>query len=167
MARRVAAMVGAVLFGLSLGVPVFAQGTEVSLGEARVDRSAPVEIDADSLSVDQQTGQAVFAGNVRVSQGPLRLEADEVTVTYGAVAETGRQEVQEVVASGNVLMVSGPDAAESQTATYHPGSNEIRLTGDVLLSQGPIVIAGEALVVDLTTGVGQMEGRVRTVLQPQ
>lgn len=155
--------------GLAIGTPalIAAQGSQVSLGTARVDSGAPVEIDADTLSVNQQEGSAVFSGNVRVSQGALSLEADEVIVSYDPGSDTTASEISEVRAEGNVLMVSGPDAAESQSAIYRPGSNEIRLSGDVLLSQGPVLIAGDALVVDLLTGVGQMEGRVRTVLQPE
>jgi len=153
--------------GSLLPAPVLAQGSQVSLGAARIDSDAPVEIDADTLSVNNQDGSAVFSGNVRVSQGALRLEADEVTVSYVPRNETSSAEIREVLAEGNVLMVSGPDAAESARAVYLPGSNEIRLSGDVLLSQGPVVIAGDSLVLDLITGIGQMEGRVRTVLQPE
>lgn len=156
-----------VSLALALPTPAPAQGSQVALGSAQVDRDAPVEIDADTLSVNQQDGSAVFSGNVRVSQGALKLQADEVFVSYDPGTETTATEIREVRAEGNVLMVSGPDAAESQSAVYTPGSNEIRLSGDVLLSQGPVVIAGDALVVNLVTGIGQMEGRVRTVLQPE
>ncbi|ABV95319.1 OstA family protein [Dinoroseobacter shibae DFL 12 = DSM 16493] len=166
--RRIAMCTALALgLGLPLPAPVWAQGSQVALGTARVDRDAPVEIDADSLSVNQQNGSAVFSGNVQVTQGALRLEADEVTVSYDPGSDTTASEIREVRAEGNVLMVSGPDAAESQSAVYTPASNEIRLSGDVLLSQGPVVIAGDALVVDLLTGIGEMEGRVRTVLQPE
>lgn len=161
------ALAGVMIAATALWNMAAAQGTEISLGAARVDRSAPVEIDADALAVNRQDGSAVFSGNVRVTQGALKLEADEVQVSYDEAAAEGQSAIREVRAEGNVLMVSGPDAAESQRAVYTPGANEIRLSGDVLLSQGQIVIAGDALVVDLTTGIGQMEGRVRTVLQPQ
>ena len=40
------------------------------------------------------------------------------------------------------------------------------LIGDVLVTQGRTAIAGDRLSIDLTTGNGTVEGRVRTVLQP-
>jgi len=40
------------------------------------------------------------------------------------------------------------------------------MTGDVLLTQGASVMSGQKLDVDLKTGVGRMDGRVRTILQP-
>lgn len=145
----------------------WAQGTVVTLGAAEYDRSAPVEIDADTLDVNREQGNAVFSGNVQITQGALRLQADAVTVNYDQTTPDAGTEISEVRAEGNVLMVSGPDAAESQLAIFRPGDNEIRMTGDVLLSQGPVLISGDALVLNLTTGIGQMEGRVRTVLQPE
>lgn len=145
----------------------WAQGTEVTLGAADYDSSAPVEIDADILDVNREQGNAVFSGNVQVSQGALRLEADTVTVNYDQSTPDAGTQISEVRAEGNVLVVSGPDAAESQLAVFRPDANEIRMTGDVLLSQGPVLISGDALVLNLTTGIGQMEGRVRTVLQPK
>ena len=42
----------------------------------------------------------------------------------------------------------------------------LALTGDVLLTQGSNVLAGERMTVDLATGAAQVQGRVRSVLQP-
>ena len=39
------------------------------------------------------------------------------------------------------------------------------MTGDVILTQGPNALSGERLIVDLTSGTGRMEGRVRTIFQ--
>jgi lipopolysaccharide export system protein LptA len=41
------------------------------------------------------------------------------------------------------------------------------MTGDVLLTQGGATIAGQKLTLDLTTGLGQMEGRVTTTFAPK
>ncbi|WP_420353073.1 hypothetical protein [Paenirhodobacter sp.] len=40
------------------------------------------------------------------------------------------------------------------------------MTGDVVLKQGPNVMSGQKLMVDLRSGTGRMDGRVRTILQP-
>lgn len=40
------------------------------------------------------------------------------------------------------------------------------MTGDVLLTQGESVMSGQKLSVNLRSGTGQMDGRVRTILQP-
>ena len=49
--------------------------TNINLGGISTDPSAPVEVAADSLSVDQDTGTAIFDGNVVIGQGELRIAA--------------------------------------------------------------------------------------------
>lgn len=51
-------------------------------------------------------------------------------------------------------------------AVYTIASGQIVLTGDVLLTQGQNVMSGQKLTVDLKTGTGAMDGRMRTILQP-
>ena len=56
--------------------PALAQN--VTFGGMRADISAPVEVAADNLSVNQADGSAVFTGNVVIGQGEMRLSADSV-----------------------------------------------------------------------------------------
>jgi lipopolysaccharide export system protein LptA len=76
----------AALTALVLAVPATAQ-TNIDLSGIAADPSAPVEVTADNLNVDQDTGSAVFSGNVVIGQGDLRLSAPSVQVSYAA--ETG------------------------------------------------------------------------------
>lgn len=146
---------------------VHAQGTQISLGDIAADPGTPVEITSETLSIDRATGLAVFSGDVLVVQGELKLTAKTVEVTYTESTDTVPGGVREVVATGDVLLVNGPDAAESEKAVFDPIQNTVVMTGDVLLTQGPAVVSGEKLVVDLQSGSGTMEGRVRTVLQTE
>jgi len=100
---------------------------------------------------------------VLVVQGEMRLSADRVEVIYG---NAERSRIERLHASGRVTLVSGKDAAEAADAVYTIESGAVEMTGDVLLTQGASTIAGERLVVDLTSGTGKMEGRVKTILQP-
>ena len=69
-----------------------------------------MQVEADSLQVNQTTGEATFTGNVVIGQGEMRLLADSVTVIY---AEGGRNRIRSLDATGNVTLVSGADAAEA------------------------------------------------------
>ena len=145
-------------------VLALAQGTALSVGELTHDTSLPVEVTSDSLSVANENGQAVFEGNVLVIQGPMRLAAARITVDYAQNTE-GRNEIDQMVASGGVTFVNGADAAESTDAVYSPEAGTLVMSGSVLLTQGPTVLSGDKLVVDLATGTGVMEGRVRSTFQ--
>lgn len=139
------------------------QGAEVSFGGIRADTSLPVEVTADQLSVSQSDGTATFTGNVLIGQGDMRLSAAEVLVEYG---NAERSRIERLHATGGVTLVSGSDAAEAQEAVYTVATGEVVMTGDVLLTQGGSTLSGQKLFVDLATGTGRMEGRVKTILVP-
>lgn len=149
-----------------LPVSAMSQGTNIALGTPSFDSSQPVEISADSLSVDQATGEAVFDGNVLVVQGEVRMSAGRMTVRYATDALGATTGISELVADGGVTFVTATDAAEAARAVYSVADSSVELTGDVLLTQGATAIAGQTLVLDLTSGSGRMEGRVRTVIAP-
>lgn len=164
MAHRVRRLVAAVLFA-ALPVPALAQGAEIAFGARDHDASLPVEITADRLQIGQADGTAVFSGNVLIAQGEMRLSAENVLVSYAEGTEQARGRVERLEASGGVTLISGAEAAESREAVYTVGSGQIVMSGDVLLTQGRNALSGERLIVDLNTGSGVMEGRVRTILQ--
>ena len=146
---------------LAFSTSVLAQGTQVAFGLVQKNSGLPVEVTADSLSVDQNAGTALFTGNVVIGQGEMRLSAAEVLVTY-------RQEprgVSRLEATGGVILVSGTDAAESERADYNVDDGTIVMTGNVLLAQGPSALTADTMTVQLEDGTAQMSGRVKTVLQ--
>ncbi|NNE81377.1 MAG: lipopolysaccharide transport periplasmic protein LptA [Silicimonas sp.] len=157
-------------FGLTLAFIVAAaiasaQSANIALGSVEFDRAQPVEVTADELSVDQSSGQAIFNGNVLVVQGEVRLSAAKVTVEY-AQSDGAPSGIERLVATGGVTFVTSNDAVESREAAYSVADGTVVLSGDVLLTQGANAIAGDRLVLDLNSGTGKMEGRVRTVFDP-
>ncbi|MFK7752582.1 MAG: lipopolysaccharide transport periplasmic protein LptA [Sedimentitalea sp.] len=148
-----------VLIAPSLAV---SQGTNVAFGAVKADPTLPVEVSADSLDVNQADGSAEFVGNVVVGQGEMRLSAQRVLVIY---SESSSQ-IERMEATGDVILVSGPDAAEAQRADYSITTGVIVMTGNVLLSQGNNALTSDKMTVNLTSGSAQMVGRVKTILMP-
>lgn len=149
-------------FLASVALDASAQSASVTFGTLKQNPDAPVEVSADTLSVDQASGSAVFTGNVVIGQGEMRLAASEVRVTYG----NDGQGIKRLLASGGVTLVSGPDAAEAQNADYSIETGTIVMTGDVLLTQGLSALTADKMTVNLRDGTAQMNGRVKTVFQP-
>ena len=152
-------------FALSLlillaGLPAYGQG--VAFGPFRQDPEEPVEVTSERLEVDNEAGIAIFIGDVIVVQGQMRLTAPRVRVEYSS-GEAGQIEFMH--ATGGVTMVSEEETAEGEEATYTVGAGEVVMTGDVIVTQGSNVLAGQRLSVDLDTGTGTMEGRVRTIFR--
>ncbi len=146
---------------LALPVPVFAQGPNLAFGDNASNADAPVEVEADNLSVNQNDGTAEFTGNVLIQQGTMKLSAPRVLVTYSE----DQSRVQRVEATGGVTIVSGPDAAEAQRADYDLDRREIVMIGDVVIVQGANTLTSDRMQIDLAAGTAQMQGRVRTLLK--
>ena len=154
-----------ILFGLLIAfgpTGVSAQGANVNFGTFKADPTLPVEVTSDSLDVNQADGSAEFIGTVLVSQGEMRLSAQKVTVIYNQ--EVGG--IDRLVATGEVILVNGPDAAEADRAEYTIDSGVIVMTGSVLLTQGPNALTSDRMTVNLTTGTANLVGRVKTIINP-
>lgn len=149
----------AVLF-IALAGPVAAQGTSVAFGGTQQDTSAPVEVSADQLQVNQADGTALYTGNVVIGQGDMRLAAPRVLIVY----TEDESSIDRMEATGGVTVVSGDDAAEAERADYSIDKGTIVMTGNVLLTQGKNALTSERMVVDLDAGTAQMTGRVKTVI---
>jgi lipopolysaccharide export system protein LptA len=152
----------ALAVSLLLSLPAMAQQAQVAFGGLRQDTSLPVEIEADSLTVNNADGSAEFTGNVLVGQGDMRLTAGAIRVEYGADGKS----INRLIASGGVTLANQSEAAEAQEAIYTIASGEVVMTGDVLLTQGQTALSGQKLVIDLKAGTGRMEGRVQTTFIP-
>ena len=154
-----------IVFSMMFASIAHTQAANIALGTKSFDRTQQVEVSADQLSVDQSNGQAIFEGNVLVVQGEVRLSAGRVAVVYAQEggAATG---ISKLMATGGVTFVTSSDAVEAREATYSVDAGTVQLSGDVILTQGQNAISGETLVLDLNSGQGRMEGRVRTIFTP-
>lgn len=148
------------LSALLVATPLAAQ-TNINLGGITTDPTAPVEVAADSLSVDQDTGTAIFEGNVVIGQGDLRISAGRAQVVYDSA--TG--DIASFEATGGVTFANSTEAAEAQSATYDLKNGQLTMTGGVILTQGASALSADTMIIDVESGNARMEGRVRTVFQ--
>ena len=158
-------LVSAFLFCGLISSGAYAQSGSLAFSGMAIDAKAPVDVAADQLSVNQADGSAVFSGNVEVAQGDLKLTAGEIQIEYGPEVDGTSREISRLLASGGVTMVTPTEAAEASEAVYSLADGTITLIGNVMAVQGLSAISGDKMVIDLATGTGSVEGRVRTTLQ--
>ena len=94
------------------------------------------------------------------------MAADRLEVFYAADAE-GTGAIERMLATGNVTLSNGTEAAEAARASYVVATGIVEMDGDVLLTQGANALASEKLRIDLTAGTGFLEGRVQTIFTPE
>ncbi|MCE7998344.1 MAG: lipopolysaccharide transport periplasmic protein LptA [Rhodobiaceae bacterium] len=150
-------------------VPVGVQAEEESAVGFKTDPDAPIEIEADTLEVEQNAQTATFIGNVVAVQGTIRLRADRLIVTYAQKADgapagsdgTGGTEITRIDAKSNVHVMSEDDQSASGDWALYMVANETITMGDtVVLRQGENVIRGQRLNIDLNSGQARVEGGV-------
>ncbi len=152
-------------------------GTQAEDNESPVgfktDPDAPIEIEADTLEVEQNAQTATFIGNVVAVQGAIRLRADRLIVTYAQKADsapssedgaddgTGGTEITRIDAKSNVHVMSEDDqSASGDWALYMVADENITMGDTVVLRQGENVIRGQRLNIDLNSGQARVEGGV-------
>ena len=129
----------------------------------------PVEITADLFTVDENSQEAVFTGNVVVVHPNVKVWADKVVAIYG---EGGTTDIESFVASGNVRLVTDEQDATGDQAVFTPADQLLRLTGNVNVVQSSGTVAAGELVVNLETNVSTFTssgsgGRVTGVFTSQ
>jgi len=136
----------------------------------------PIQIDADSLEVQQNEQMAVFRGNVQATQGEVRLRADELRVHYRGDAARPQARsagpasgnIVRIDALGHVFVSSPSETAQGDVGVYDVPRRVITLNGNVVLTRGANVLRGNQLVMDMDSGRSQFSGgRVRALIDPK
>ncbi len=156
----------AAVLGIAATQPqVMAQDAGIP-GGFQHDASQPIKISADALEVRQNEQIAVFTGAVDARQGDVRMQAQRLVVSYDPDAEDTSEAgaIQRVRAEGDVFISSTDSTASGNWADYDVASGNITMGDTVTLTQGTgnrsNVIGGNRLVINLNSGVAQMQGGV-------
>lgn len=127
----------------------------------------PVEIEAATLEFEYRTGELTYRGGVTVTQADISLNSDELRLLLDT-EDLGRP--REIVARGNVRIVSGTRVATGGRAVFDNAEQTVTLSEDAVLRDGPNEVAGEKIVVYIDEQRSVVEGgetkRVRAVLFP-
>lgn len=187
---------------LLMGAAVLAQAPSAGKGGAKLpsafqgfsrDADDPVSIEADSLEIHDKERYAVFIGNVVVKQGDSVMRSRELKVYYEgtirpatdgkkaapASASSGKarndpaQRIRRIEALGGIIVTNKEQKATGDKGIFDMPTNTATVSGNVVVSQGPNVMRGDRLVVDLKTGVAKLEssgksggGRVQGLFLP-
>lgn len=119
------------------------------------DSDAPVDVSAQRIEVQDRADRAIFAGDVRVTQGALTLNTQRLTVAYQSA---GGIQIQRLDASGGVTVRSPSETARGDFGVYDLRRKLITLVGGVTLTRGGSRISGSRLVIDLNSGRAVIDG---------
>ena len=152
-----------------------------------MNRDQPVKIEANTLEVRDKIRQATFSGDVKLIQGDTTLKCKVLVVFYedtamggsgskkgapaqgapqaqkggGGLGGGGGQQIKRAEAKGDVFVIQKDQTASGDNAVYDLKSDTIVMTGNVVLTQGPQVLRGAKMVVELKSGLYRFEGGTR------
>jgi lipopolysaccharide export system protein LptA len=133
------------------------------------NRGEPIKIDSASLEVRDKEKVATFSGDVHVVQGDTDMRCKVLVVFYeGDTAKpampaaqpgpSGSQQIRRMEAKGGVVVTQNEQTATGDNAEFEMRTNTVTLIGNVVVTKEQNVFRGQKLVVNLTTGVSQMDG---------
>ena len=148
------------------------------------DRYQPIDVSADSAVLDDKAGKATYRGNVLLTQGTLKIEADQLTIEAGAEGK-----VEKVIATGDLAyfeQIPNPDdkpiEARANTVEYYVAREKVILIENARVVQNDNLFEGNIIEYDIRDQKLQARGktltaedsenqeasgRVKMVLQPQ
>jgi len=158
----------AVLCAALLGAPAHAE---------KADRDKPVNLEADTVTLDDVRKVSVYQGNVVLSQGTLMLRADRVQVTQNAsgldkLSATGRPVAFRQKLDGRDEFIEG----YADRIEYDSVNSQLEMIGQAQLRRGDDELRGAQISYNANTEfykvVGQPDaktpaGRVRAVIRPK
>lgn len=130
------------------------------------DREQPIHIESNRAERQERTGLTIYEGDVVITQGSIRVEADKVVVY------TENHQAVRIEATGNparyrqILEHGDPPVhARSQLIDYRVQEDMLILSRDAHLEQEGSTITGERIEYDLVQEIiraqGDLEGRQR------
>jgi len=155
------------ILGILAAVAVLALPVVGGAQVAQNSADAPVFFGGD----DTELGPGTYAliGRAEITQGANRLRADRVNLSFGD--DNG---VTRVEAIGQVYFVTPTQTMRGDRAVYDLNTDELVVTGEVILAQGENVLRGGRLVYNVRTETGRMAGaptaagdRVQGVFYPE
>ena len=158
---------------LAVAAPMTVAFSQVS-GKAfegfRGSSDEPIQIDADSLEVEDGNAKAVFTGNVKIRQGKSLITTDKLVVHYEKGSSGGQNDIEKLELFGNMVATSEENTASSDEGFYVVKSEDIVLAGNVVVSQGPNIAKGCKLLANLKTNIAKFVKvpgcRIGTVFSP-
>ncbi len=153
----------------------------------KADRDKPVNIEADSLKVDDAKKSAVYEGHVVLTQGTLMITADRIDIRqddhgFSSGDATGKpayfrqkMDPKEGAKSG-AKTDSKDDFAEgwADRIEYDGRGDKVKLIGQARLKRGDEELRGSLITYDGATEFYQAQGsisgtpgRVRAVIRPK
>jgi lipopolysaccharide export system protein LptA len=158
------------LLGLSASMPIFAE---------KADRDQPIELEADTVTVNDAKKISTYSGNVILTQGTLVIRADKMVVHEDAEGfqhstSTGSPTTFKQKREGKNEYMEG----SAQRIEYDGRMDKVQLYTRAWVKRGEDIIHGDYISYDANAEYAEVlggtksesnagSGRVKAIIQPK
>jgi lipopolysaccharide export system protein LptA len=114
--------------------------------------SAEIKITSDKFTVNEENSDAIFEGNVIITQPDLKVWAQRVIVIYG---EDGPSDLKSFEAIGKVKIKQPEQTATADRGVYNPKTKILILYDNVKVINESGTITGSELIIDIASGISK------------
>ncbi len=139
------------------------------------DREQPIHIEADEALRDEKQGFTRYKGNVKMDQGSLHIEAEQITIYHVG------EDADRILATGKPAhLQQQPDPAKgfikarAETIEYMKNEQRIELRKSAHIEQDGSIVTGESIdylidqqLVKAGSALGDETSRVQVVIPAQ
>ncbi len=139
------------------------------------DRDQPIRIEADEALRDEKQGFTRYEGNVKMVQGSLHIEADQITVYHD------EQQADRILANGKPARLQqqpaldkAPVKARAEIIEYHKSEDRVQLRQNAHIEQDGSIVTGDSIdyyiseqLVRADSDKSRGDGRVQVVIPAQ
>ena len=142
--------------------------------------SEETHIQSDTMTAQSKERRAIFRGNVVLTQGELVVHSDLMIVWWKPSAETPEEsqsdkqpsqnngnEIEKMVAKGNVVIIKPTGKATSRQAVYFKDEEKIVLTGSPIAWQDGTRVSGSKMTMYLKEDRSEVEGGTRVIMKDE
>ena len=137
------------------------------------DKDQPIQLEADSVEIDEAKGISIYQGNVHITQGSLVIWADKMWI------HRNPKGIEKIITEGNPtrfrqLMDNSPEEVRgsAKKAELYLETDELRLSQDARIEQGKDSFVSDRIIFlrsksQVKAGSSaQGKERVKVVIEP-
>jgi lipopolysaccharide export system protein LptA len=115
----------------------------------------PIDINSDSVEMNQKENTVIFVGNVVAKQKDSTLYTNKLIIFN----DPNTKKLKEIRAVGNVKVVQLDRRATSQKATFFQEENKVVFEGEVVIWEGENIVRGERVTYYINEERSIVEGK--------
>ena len=128
----------------------------ILLNNSYSEATKSIEIIADEMEWNKQKNEAIALGNAKATKGNTVITANKI---IGTLTNTSKnQRIVKLIAIGKVKFTRMGEIATGEKAIYDLEKDIIVIKGNVSLKRNENVMAGESLIIHLSTGLSKLSG---------